>query len=81
MRRELTAVILCLHYPLATPTQHASALTDTVSEAKGRRVVALSVVCQAQVGFKTNFLKNDAKTLILNCARNVVILATRVHSV
>lgn len=39
VRRELTAVILCLQYPLATPTQHASAHTVTVSQAKGRWVV------------------------------------------
>lgn len=38
VRRELTVVILCLQYPLATPTQQASAHTVTVSQAKGCRV-------------------------------------------
>lgn len=44
------------------------------------KVAGLSLACHAHFGFKTNFLKNDAETLILNCARIFVILATSGHS-
>lgn len=53
--------------------------TVTVSQAKGRWV-GIRPECR-QFGFKTNFLKNHAKALSLNCARDFVILATPGHSV